>query len=154
MKKEGSSLKGHGIKIAIGVMFCILVFFAGMLFSINNRLVHFQASMEKRISELEKRQSSIEQSLGFLKNIEPGIEALHKHGEALKEKMKVIQEALGKFVDELSGSFSPEQKEEVKKALDKFSRLWEALGEFVEELKVENQETKQEQGEGGKGANQ
>lgn len=151
MKKEDRSLKGHGIKIAIGIMFCILIFFSGMLFSINYRLVHFQAGIEKRISELEKRQSSIEQSLGFLKNIQPGIEGLHKYGEALKEKMKVMQEALGKFIDELSESFSTEQKEKVKKALNKFFRLWEAFGEFLEELEAENREIKEgRQGEGGK----
>ncbi|MFQ6078117.1 MAG: hypothetical protein ACE5NJ_03145 [Thermodesulfobacteriota bacterium] len=154
MKKEGSSLKGHGIKIAIGIMFCILVFFAAMLFSIHGKLVHFQINMEKRISELEKRQSSIEQSLGFLKNLQPGIEGLLKHGEVLKEKMKVIQEDLGKFVDELSESFSTEQKEKVKKAVDKFFRLWETFGEFLEELEAENRETKQQQGKGGKGTNQ
>jgi uncharacterized coiled-coil protein SlyX len=154
MKKEDRSLKGHGIKIAIGIMFCILIFFTGMLFSINYRLVHFQAGIEKRISELERRQSSIEQSLGFLKNIQPGIEGLHEHGEALKEKMKVIQEGLEKFIDELSESLNTEQKEKVEKALNKFFRLWEAFGEFLEELGAENRETKQQQGEGGKGANQ
>ena len=151
MKNGKSSLKGHGIKIAIGMMFCISIFFAVMLFSINKKLVHFQASMEMRISELEKRQSSIEQSLGFLKNIGPGIEGLQKHGEALKEKMKVIEGALEKFIDELSESFSTEQKEKVKKALNKFFRLWEAFGEFIEELEAENREIKEgRQGEGSK----
>lgn len=151
MKNGESSLKGHGIKIAIGMMFCILIFFAVMLFSINSKLVHFQASMEMRISELEKRQSSIEQSLGFLKNIPPGIEGLQKHGEALKEKMKVIEGAVEKFIDELSESFSTEQKEKVKKAVDKFLRLWEAFGEFLEELEAENREMKEgRQGEGSK----
>lgn len=154
MEKGESVLRGHGIKIAIGILFCIVIFFAGMLFSINNKLVHFQATMEKRISELENRQSSIEQSLGFLRSIQPGIEGLHKHGEALREKMKVMQEALGKFIDELSESLNTEQKEKVEKALNKFFRLWEALGEFLEELGAENRETKQQQGEGGKGANQ
>jgi uncharacterized coiled-coil protein SlyX len=148
MNNGESSLKGHGIKIAI---FCILIFFAVMLFSINNKLVHFQASMEMRISELEKRQSSIEQSLGFLKNIQPGFESLQKHGEALKEKMKVIEGALEKFIDELSESFSTEQKEKVKKALNKFFRLWEAFGEFLEELEAENREIREgRQGEGSK----
>ena len=117
MKKGESPFKGHGVKIAIGIMFCILIFLAGMLFSINNKLVDFQANIEKRISELEKRQNSIEQSLGFLKNIQPGIEGLHKHGEALKNKMEVIQEALERFIDELSESLSREQKEKVKKPL-------------------------------------
>jgi uncharacterized coiled-coil protein SlyX len=114
-----------------------------MLFSINYRLVHFQAGIEKRISELEKRQSSIEQSLGFLKNSQPGIEGLHKYGEALKEKMKVMREALGKCIDELSESFSTEQKEKVEKALNTFFRLWEAFGEFLEELEAENREIKE-----------
>lgn len=151
MEKEESSLKRHGMKIAMGIMFCILILFAGMLFSINYRLIHFQASIEKRISELEKRQSSIEQSLGFLKNIQPGIEVLHRYGEALKEKMKVMQDALERFIEELSGSFSTEQKEKVKKALDKVFRLWKAFGEFLEELEAENREIKEGgQGEGGK----
>jgi len=149
MRNGESSLKGHGFKIVIGMMFCILIFFAVMLFSINKKLVHFQASMEMRISELEKRQNSIEQSLGFLKNIPPGIEGLQKHGEALKEKMKVIEGAV--FIDELSESFSTEQKEKVKKAVDKFLRLWEAFGEFLEELEAENREMKEgRQGEGSK----
>jgi len=88
MKKGESSPKGHGIKIAIGMMLCILIFLAGMLFFINNKLVDLQASVEKRISELEKRQNSIEQSLGFLKNIQPGFESLHEHREALKRKWR------------------------------------------------------------------
>ncbi len=147
MKKGESPFKGHGITVAMGMMVCILIFLAGMLFSINNKLADLQASVEKRISELEKRQDSIEQSLGFLKNIPPGIEGLQKHGEALKEKMKVIEGALEKFIDELSESFSTEQKEKVKKAVDKFLRLWEAFGEFLEELEAENRERK----EGGQG---
>jgi len=152
MEKGESVLRGYGIKIAIGILFCIVIFFAGMLFSINNKLVHFQATIEKRISELENRQGSIEQSLGFLRSIQPGIEGLHKHGEALKEKMKVIQGALEKFIDELSESISREEKEKVEKALNKFFRLWEAFGEFMKELEAENRETKGGgQGEGGKG---
>jgi uncharacterized coiled-coil protein SlyX len=152
MEKGKSSLRGHGTKIIIGIVFCILIFFAGMLFSMNNKLVDFQASMERRISELEKRQDSIEQSLGILKNIQPGIEGLRKHGEALKKKMKVLQGALEKFIDELSESFSTEQKEKVKKAVDKFLRLWEAFGEFLEELEVENREMEEGgQGEDSKG---
>jgi polyhydroxyalkanoate synthesis regulator protein len=132
-------------------MLCILIFLAGMLFFINNKIVHFQTRMEMRISELEKRQNSIEQSLGFLRNIPPGIESLQKHGEALKEKMEVIQEALEKFIDELSESFSTEQKEKVKKALNEFFRLWEAFGEFLEKLEAENREIKEGgQGEGSK----
>ncbi len=148
MKKGESPFKGHGITVAMGMMVCILIFLAGMLFSINNKLADLQASVEKRISELEKRQDSIEQSLGFLKNIPPGIEGLQKHGEALKEKMKVIEGALEKFIDELSESFSTEQKEKVKKAVDKFLRLWEAFGELLEELDAENREIK-EGGQGG-----
>jgi uncharacterized coiled-coil protein SlyX len=151
MRKGESPFKGHGVKIAIGIMFCILIFFAGMLFSINKKLLDFQVSMEKRISELEKRQNSIEQSLGFLKNIGPGIEGLQKHGEALKKKMKVIQGALEKSIDELSESFSREQKEKMEKAVDKLFRLWEAFGEFMEELEAENREMKEGgQGEGSK----
>jgi predicted RNase H-like HicB family nuclease len=89
--------------------------------------------------------------VGFLKNIQPGIEGLHKHGEALKEKMKVIQEGLEKFIDDLLESFSTEQKEKVKKTLNKLFRLWEAFGEFLEELEAENREVKEgRQGEGGK----
>ena len=152
MKKGESPFKGHGVKIAIGIMFCILIFLAGMLFSINNKLVDFQANIEKRISELEKRQNSIEQSLGFLKNIQPGIEGLHKHGEALKKKMEVTQEALERFIDELSESLSREQKEKVKKALNKLLRLWEVFGEFMEELEAESGEMKKGgQGEDSKG---
>ena len=115
MEKGKSSLRGHGTKIIIGIMFCILIFFAGMLFSMNKKLVHFQTSMERRIAELERRQDSIEQSLGLLKDIQPGIEGLRKHGEALKKKMKVLQGALEKFIDELSESISREDKEQVKK---------------------------------------
>jgi len=65
--------------------------------------------------------------------------------------MEVIQEALEKFIDELSESFSTEQKEKVKKAVDKFLRLWEAFGEFLEELEAENREIREgRQGEGSK----
>jgi uncharacterized coiled-coil protein SlyX len=149
MEKGESALRRHGVKIALGIMFCILIFLGGMLFFINNKLVDFQVSMEKRISELEKRQNSIEQSLGFLKNIGPGIEGLQKHGEALKKKMEAIQWALEKSIDELSESFSREQKEKMKKAVDKLFRLWEAFGEFMEELEGESGEMKKGgQGEG------
>jgi uncharacterized coiled-coil protein SlyX len=152
MKKGESFLEGRGVKIVMGIMFCMLIVLVGMLFSMNKKLVHFQTSMETRIAGLEKRQDSIEQSLGLLKDIEPGIEGLRKHGEALKKKMKVLQGALEKFIDELSESLSTEQKEEVKKALDKLFRLWEAFGDFMEELEAENRETKGGgQGEGGKG---
>ena len=89
-------------------------------------------------------------------NLPKGLEVadrwITRFGEALKEKMKVIQGALEKFIDELSESISREEKEKVEKALNKFFRLWEAFGEFLEELEAENRETKGGgQGEGGKG---
>jgi len=106
--------------------------------------------MEKRVSELEKRQNSIEQSLGILKKIQPEIEGIHQHWEVLKRKMTVLQGALERFVDELSESFSKEQKEKMKKAISKLSPLWEAFGEFMEDLEAENREMKERrQGEGG-----
>ena len=148
MEKGGSYLKRHGAKIVMGIMFCILIFLGGMLFSINNKLAHFQAGIEERISELEERQNSIEQSLGFLKNIQPEIEGLHKHWESLRKKMSIIQGSLEKFIDELSESFSKEQKEKMKKAVDKLFRLWEAFGDLMEELEAEMKEGGQ--GEGSK----
>ena len=132
----------------MGIMFCILIFLGGMLFSINNKLAHFQAGIEERISELEERQNSIEQSLGFLKNIQPEIEGLHKYWESLRTKMSIIQGSLEKFIDELSESFSKEQKEKMKKALNKLFRLWEAFGDLMEELEAEMKEGGQ--GEGSK----
>jgi chromosome segregation ATPase len=150
MDKGQSSLKRHGVKIVTGVMLCILIFLAGMTFSLNSKLTHFQASMEKRVSELEKRQNSIEQSLGILKKIQPEIEGIHQHWEVLKRKMTVLQGALERFVDELSEPFSKEQKEKMKKAISKLSPLWEAFGEFMEDLEAENREMKERrQGEGG-----
>jgi len=142
-----NSLKRHGAKIAMGIMFCILVLLAGMVFSMNSKLVHFQTRVEKRISELEKRQDSIEKNLGILKNIGPGLEGLHKHWEALREKMEVLEGAVEKFVDELSESFSREQKEKMKRAVDKLFRLWGAFGELMEEFEAEHREMK----EGGEG---
>jgi predicted transcriptional regulator len=152
MEKGESPLKGHGAKIAMGIMFCILVFLAGMMFSINNRLTDFQASTEKRISRLEERQHSIEESLGILKDIQPELEGAHRHWEALKEKMTVLQGAVEKLVDEFSESLSEEQKEKMKKAFNKLFRLWEIFGEFVEELGAENRGTKGggQEGEGSK----
>jgi predicted transcriptional regulator len=149
MEKGESPLKGHGAKIALGIMFCILVFLAGMMFSMNHRLLKFQASMEERIAELEERQHSIEESLGILKDIQPKLEGAHRHWEAFKEKMTVLQGAVEKLVDEFSESLSEEQKEKMKKALNKLFRLWEIFGELVEELEGENRGTKGgEQGEG------
>jgi predicted nucleic acid-binding Zn-ribbon protein len=151
MEKGESSSRGYGMKIVIGIMLCILIVLGGMLFSINSKLDHLQASMEKRISALEKKQDSLEQSLVFLKDIQPEIESLQRRWEALKEKMTVIQQAVEKFIDEILESFSSEQKEKVKKAFDKFFRLWEAFGEFIEEIETEIGETQRErQGEGGK----
>jgi len=148
MEKEEGLFKRHGVKIALGIMFCILVFFAGMLFSINSKLVNFQTRMEKRISELEKRQNSLEESLSIFKNIQPGIEGIHKNWEAIKEKMVALEGAVGKFVDELSESLSKEQKEKMEKAVNKLFRLWEVFGEFMEEMETENREMRKEgQGE-------
>ena len=148
MEKGENYLKRHGAKIVMGIMFCILIFLGGMLFSINNKLAHFQAGIEERISELEERQNSIEQSLGFLKTIQPEIEGLHKHWESLRTKMSIIQGSLEKFIDELSESFSKEQKEKMKKAVNKLFRLWEAFGDLMEELEAEMKEGGQ--GEGSK----
>jgi len=148
MKKGASPLKRHGAKIAMGIMFCILVFLAGMMFSINHRLLKLQASMEERIAELEERQRSVEESLGILKDIQPKLEGVHRHWEAFKEKMTVLQGAVEKLVDEFSESLSEEQKEKMEKALNKLFRLWEIFGELVEELEGENSGTKgEEQGE-------
>jgi predicted transcriptional regulator len=149
MEKGESSFKRHGAKIAMGIMFCILVFLAGMMFSINHRLLKLQASMEERIAELEERQHSLEGSLGLLKDIQPELEGIHRHWEALKEKMTVLQGMVEKLVDEFSDSLSQEQKEKMKKALDKLFRLGEIFGELLEELEGENRGKKGEgQGEG------
>ena len=151
MEKEEGLFKRHGVKITMGIMFCILIFLAGMLFSINSKLVNFQTHMEKRISELEKKQNSIEESLSIFKNIQPGLEGIHENWEAFKEKMGALEGAVEKFVDELSESLSKEQKEKMEKAVNKLFRLWEAFGEFVEEMEAENQEMKEgKQGEGSK----
>ena len=152
MKKEEGLFKRHGVKITMGIMFCILIFFAGMLFSINSKLVNFQTRMEKRIAELEKRQNSIEESLSIFKNIQPGIEGIHKNWEAIKEKMVALEGAVGKFVDELSESLSKEQKEKMEKAVNKLFRLWEVFGEFMEEMETENREMRKE-GQGEKSKN-
>jgi polyhydroxyalkanoate synthesis regulator protein len=143
MKKGESPAKGRGITVAMGIMCCILIFLAGMLFSINNKLGHFQAHMERRISELEERQDSIEKSLGILKDIGPEIETVHKHWEIMRKKMAAFEGALEKFVDELTESFSEEQKERMRKALDKLFRLWEAFGEFLEDLETEDREMRE-----------
>jgi chromosome segregation ATPase len=151
MEKEEGFLKRHGVRITMGIMFCILIFLGGMLFSINSKLINFQTRMEKRISELEKRQNSIEESLSIYKNIQPGLEGIHESWEAFKEKMGALEGAVEKFVDELSESLSKEQKEKMEKAINKLFRLWEAFGEFVEEMEAENREMREgKQGEGRK----
>lgn len=151
MKKGESPPKGRGITVVMAIMCCILIFLAGMLFSINKKLTHVQATMERRISELEERQNSVEKSLGILKNIGPEIETVHKHWETVRKKMAAFEGALEKFVDELTESFSKEQKEKMRKALDKLFRLWEAFGEFLEELEAEDREMREgRQGEGSK----
>ena len=142
MEKGEASFTRHGVKIALGIVFCVLVFLAGMMFSINNRLIDFQASMDKRISMLEERQHSIEKSLGILKDIQPELEGIHRHWEAFKEKMTVLQGAVEKLVDEFSESLSEEQKEKMKKALNKLFRLGEIFGELLEELGGENRGNK------------
>jgi hypothetical protein len=120
-----------------------------MMFSINNRLRDFQTSMEKRISRLEERQRSIEETLVILKDIQPGLEGVHRHWEALKEKMTLIEGAIEKLVDEFSESLSKEQKEKMRKALNKLFRLWEVFGERVEEFEGEKSGMKGgKQGEG------
>ena len=117
--------------------------------AIVTKLRKFQASMEERIAELDERQYSIEESLGILKDIQSELEGAHRHWEAFKEKMTVLQGAVEKLVDEFSESLSEEQKEKMKKALNKLFRLWEVFGELVEELEGENRGTKGgEQGEG------
>ena len=142
MEKGESSFKRHGAKIAMGIMFCILVFLAGMMFSINHRLLKLQTNMEGRIAELEERQHSLEGSLGLLRNIQPELEGVHRHWEALKEKMTVLQGAVEKFIDEFSESLGEEQKEKMEKALNKLFRLGEIFGELLEELGAENRGTK------------
>lgn len=143
MKKGESPPKGRGITVAMGIMCCILIFLAGMLFSINSKLTHFQAHIERRISGLEERQNSVEKSLGILKNIGPEIETGRKHWETVRKKMTAFEGALEKFVDDLTESFSEEQKEKMKKALDKLFRLWEAFGEFLEELEAEDRDMRE-----------
>jgi len=143
MKKGESPAKGRGITIAMGIMCCILIFLAGMLFAINSKLAHFQANIERRISGLEERQNSVEKSLGILKDIGPEIETVRKHWETVRKKMAAFEGALEKFVDDLTESFSEEQKERMRKALDKFFRLWEAFGEFLEELEAEDREMRE-----------
>ena len=151
MEKEEGFFRGHGAKITMGIMFCILIFLAGVLFSINSKLVNLQTRMEKRISELEKKQDSIEESLSILKNIQPGLEGIHESWEAFKGKMGALEGAVEKFVDELSESLSKEQKEKMEKAVNKLFRLWEAFGEFVEEMEAQNREMREgKQGEGSK----
>jgi chromosome segregation ATPase len=142
MEKGESPLKRHGVTIALGVMVCVLVFMAGMMFSIHHRLSKFQASMEERISELEERQHSIEENLGILKDFQPELEGIHRHWKALKEKVAIIEGALERLVDEFSESLDEKQKEKMKKTLNKLVRLWEVFGELLEELGAENRGTK------------
>ena len=152
MEKGKGPLRGQGVTIARGIMVCMLIFLAAMLFSMNSKLVNLQTSMEERITVLEMRQDSLEKSFGFLKDVQAEIESLQRRWAGVKEKVAAIGGAVEEFIDEFLESLSTEKEERVKQAVDKLFRLLEAFSESVEELEAErNQPEKRRQAEGGKG---
>jgi len=152
MEKGKGPLRGQGVTIARGIMVCMLIFLAAMLFSMNSKLVNLQTSMEERITVLEMRQDSLEKSFGFLKDVQAEIESLQRRWAGVKEKVAAIGGAVEEFIDEFLESLSTEKEERVKQAVDKLFRLLEAFSESVEELEAErNQPEEGRQTEGGKG---